>query len=109
LRTLALVAADVAPQSNRTLRERISKPHVWVTGSLLLVLVIVCVARKKRPQLGSLIEVMAYGAATWGAASLLGRGADLATEEAGAWESIIGGVVLGAAAIMGLWDSLKKI
>jgi hypothetical protein len=106
-----LEAAEVQPTPARPhgVLDRLSRPHVYVTFSLIAVLIIVSFRKRKRPDIATVIEIMAYGAALWGASSLFLRGADMTAEEPGAWESIAGAVALFAAAITGVWDSLKKI
>jgi hypothetical protein len=109
---LLILAATDAQQSAAQpggILDLLTRPHVSWSCSFVLVLLIVCIVKKQRPSLPTLIEVSTYGAAVLGASRLFWHGAQMKSDEGLGTAAIVGAVVLAVAAIYGFVDALKKI
>ncbi len=84
-------------------------PHVWITATLVVLLCYRGWKAKRWPDTESTIELLAYGAGVYGAASLLRTGAAMNVADANSFPALAGGVILLLASVKGAWRVLGAL
>lgn len=82
------------------------RPHLWLSLSLMGLLVVLRWRRKVWPFEGEVIELLAYGSASHSAALMLKHAWSLPADSSDIWGPVIGGFVFGYAAVKGAWKVL---
>ena len=84
-------------------------PHVWITATLVILLCYRGWKVKRWPDTENTVELLAYGAGVYGAASLLRTGASMSVADVNSFPALAGGVILLLASIKGAWRVLDGL